>query len=257
MNLGLKLGSPDLQYETAIKQLWQKNAFQYIELLAIPNSFQSTIHFWKQFEIPFVIHAPHAKHGMNASIKELEAENIEKIKETFEFANALNAEHIIFHPGTLGDINETVRQFLPFTDPRFLIENKPGIAFNGNPCLGIEPEEIEFLMEKLGIGFCFDFGHAVCAANLLKREPFKLIEGFLKLKPQMYHLTDGFFTNEMDVHLHYGDGDFPIGEFLKMIPQNAKITNEAKHDSSENLDDFLADAETLADLTSTSQKIHV
>jgi len=244
-NLGLKLGSPDFSYEKDINDLWQKKAFQYIELLAVPNSYKNTIDFWKQFKIPFVIHAPHSGHGMNPSIKEKEIENAEKIKEAFEFANALNAEWIIFHPGVIGNLNETVRQFSPYTDNRFLIENKPVIALDGSPCLGTKPEEIQFLKEKLGIGFCLDFGHAVCAANSLKKEPMEFIKEFLELKPQMYHLTDGFFKNEKDEHLHYGKGDFPIREFLSLIPKDAKVTNEAKHDFKDSLKDFLEDVEAL------------
>ena len=69
MNLGLKLGSPNSSYENAINDLWQKKVFQYIELLAIPNTYKNTIDFWKQFKIPFIIHAPHSGHGMNPSLK--------------------------------------------------------------------------------------------------------------------------------------------------------------------------------------------
>jgi sugar phosphate isomerase/epimerase len=204
MNLGLKLGSPDLSYENAIHSLWQKKAFQYIEILAVPNSYKSTIDFWKQFEIPFIIHAPHFAHGMNPSIKEKEVENREKIKETIEFANALNAEYMIFHPGALGDLNETIRQYSPFTDSRFLIENKPFIALDNSLCLGAKPEEIKLLMEKLGIGFCFDFGHAVCTANS-----------------------------------------------LKLIPQGAKVTNEARHDFKDNLAYFFLSYPQCSKSTST------
>jgi sugar phosphate isomerase/epimerase len=251
MNIGLKVGSPDISYENAINELWQKKGFQYIELMAIPNTYKNTINFWKQFKVPFVIHGPHSALGMNPSIREKEAENREKIEETFDFANALNAEYIIFHPGVVGDLNETIRQFSPFADNRFLIENKPVIALDkdNSICLGSKPEEIKFLMEKLGIGFCFDFGHAVCAANSLKKEPMEFIREFLELKPQMYHLTDGFFESEMDAHLHYGEGDFPLRRFLDLIPENAKITNEAKHNSKDNLDDFLADMEILLSKT--------
>ncbi|MCL1957185.1 MAG: sugar phosphate isomerase/epimerase [Fibromonadales bacterium] len=245
MNLGLKLGSPDSSYENAINDLWQKKAFQYIELLAIPNTYENTIDFWKQFKIPFIIHAPHSGHGMNPSLKEKEIENAEKIKEAFEFANTLNAEWIIFHPGVIGNLNETVRQYSPYVDNRFLIENKPVIALDGSPCLGAKPEEIKFLMEKLGVEFCFDFGHAVCAANSLKKEPMGFVREFLELKPRLYHLTDGFFKNEKDEHLHYGKGDFPIKEFLSLIPPNSKITDEAKHDFKDNLDDFLEDVKAL------------
>ncbi|MDR2999717.1 MAG: sugar phosphate isomerase/epimerase [Fibromonadaceae bacterium] len=245
MQVGLKLGSPDSSYKNAIYDLWEKKVFQYIEILAVPNSYKNTIDFWKQFKIPFIIHAPHLGHGMNPSIREKEIENKEKIKETIEFANALNAEYMIFHPGALGNINETVRQYSPFVDSRFLIENKPFIALDYSHCLGSKPEEIKFLMEKLGIGFCFDFGHAVCTANSLKKEPMELIEEFLALKPQMYHLTDGIFTNEKDEHLRYGKGSFPLADFLKLIPQGAKVTNEARHDFKDSLDDFLEDVGKL------------
>jgi hypothetical protein len=68
------------------------------------------------------------------------------------------------------------------------------------------------------------------------------------LKPQIYHLTDGFFSSEKDEHLHYGEGDFPISKFLKLIPQNAKITNEAKHNYKDNLNDFLKDTEELSNI---------
>lgn len=249
MNLGLKLGSPDNIYENAVKDLWQKQAFQYIELLAVPNSYKNTIDFWKQIQkqlkIPFGIHAPHSGHGMNPSIKELEFENRERIEETIKFANDLNAEYMIFHPGMVGDLNETVRQYKPFIDNRFLIENKPFIALDDRLCLGAKPEEIKFLMENLGVGFCLDFGHAICAANSFKKEPIEFIKEFLELKPKVFHLTDGIYTSEKDEHLHYGKGNFPLKEFLNLIPQDAKITNEAKHDFKDNLDDFFEDFFTM------------
>jgi len=84
-------------------------------------------------------------------------------------------------------------------------------------------------------GFCLDFGHAICAANTLKREPFEFINELIKLSPRVYHLTDGDYTSELDGHLHYGAGSFPLKELLTLVPNGGMVTNEAKRFNIENL----------------------
>ena len=54
----------------------------------------------------------------------------------------------------------------------------------------------------------------------------------------MYHLTHGDYESEYDTHLHYGKGTFPLKILLKMIPDKSKITNEAKRNSDNNINDF-------------------
>jgi endonuclease IV len=164
-----------------------------------------------------------------------------KLLETFRFADALNAEHVIFHSGVNGSIEETAHQLKPFADSRCLIENKPVKGLHNEQCIGAVPEELIYIAKELKVGFCLDFGHAICVANSLKREPLSFINELLQLQPAMYHLTDGNYTGEYDSHLHYGKGTFPIKELLKLVPENAKLTNEAKHDSLSNLNDFKAD----------------
>jgi len=114
-------------------------------------------------------------------------------------------------------------------------------GLNDEKCLGSTFEEIKYILNELQIGFCLDFGHAICAANSLKREPIRLIKEFLLLNPRMYHLTDGDYTSDKDSHLHYSKGTFPLKELLKMLPDKAKVTNEAKHNSDNKLDDFKED----------------
>ena len=67
------------------------------------------------------------------------------------------------------------------------------------------------------------------------------INDFLEINPCIYHLTDGDYSSERDAHLHYGEGTFPLKGLLGMIPKEAKVTNEAKHDSNINLNDFVED----------------
>jgi RimJ/RimL family protein N-acetyltransferase len=241
MKFGLKLGSENINYTEAIFSLYRHDYFHYIELFAIPGSLGDTIDYWKQFDIPFVIHAPHSMAGMNLSIKEHRKINKEKLWETFRFADSLNAEYIIFHPGVNGVIKETINQLMPFVDIRCLIENKPRKGLNNEGCIGSTFDELAYIINELKVGFCLDFGHAICAANSFHKDQLQYIKELLLLKPSMYHLTDGDYHSEYDSHLHYGKGNFPIRDILKLIPGGSKITDEAKHNSDDNLEDFKED----------------
>jgi endonuclease IV len=241
MQLGLKLGSKNTNFTEDIISFYQAGYFQYIELFAVLNSFNDTIGYWKQFSMPFVIHAPHSFAGMNPSLPQECENNKKKIHETFRFADMLKSEYIIFHSGVNGKIEESINQLRPFIDSRCLIENKPMRGLNDEKCLGSTSEELVYILNELQTGFCLDFGHAICTANSLKREPLEFINEFTSLKPNMYHLTDGDYTGEYDSHLHYGKGTFPLKELLKMIPNEAKVTNEAKHDSDNDINDFKED----------------
>jgi len=241
MQFGLKLGSTSTNYTEDIISFFKEGYFQYIELFAISDSFNNTIQYWKQFPIPIIIHAPHTSAGMNLSLIEERENNKRKLQEVFQFADVLESETIIFHSGINGKIEETMNQLRPFIDSRCVIENKPMNGLNGDKCLGSTPEEIKYIKDELQIGFCFDFGHAICAANSLKREPLEFIKEFIQLNPRMYHLTDGDYKGELDSHLHYSKGTFPLKELLKIIPNGVRVTNEARHDFDCKLSDFKDD----------------
>ena len=242
MQFGLKLGSVNLSYTNDIADLFDRGVFSYIELFAVPRSYESSIEYWRQFRIPFVIHAPHSMAGMNLSLKAAREKNLPLLEETFRFAEDLRAEHIVFHAGVDGTAEEAAFQLKPFVDLRCLIENKPKKGLNGEHCVGVEQSELNGIMAELGCGFCLDFGHAICAANSLKREPFEFIDELLKLKPALFHLTDGDFSGELDSHEHYGHGSYPMERLFALLPPDAMVTNEAKHVDSVRLQSFSGDS---------------
>ena len=241
MQLGLKLGSKDINYTGDILSFYEAEYFQYIELFTVIGSYNDTIEYWKQFSIPIIIHAPHSFAGMNLSLREERENNKLKLKETYRFADTLKSEFVIFHSGVDGDIDETIIQLHPFADSRCLIENKPLKGINGERCLGVTPDEIKYIINELKTGFCLDFGHAICGANSLKKEPLEFIKEFFLFNPQMYHLTDGDYESETDTHFHYGKGNFPLKELFKMVQDGVKVTNEARHDSDNELINFKED----------------
>src|SRR5574341_1353484 len=122
---GLKLWSNNTNYIKEAEHLYEQGIYQFIELYVLPgiNSMQTSL--WKNTNIPYIIHAPHFRDGLNLAKKELKENNKVLIKKTQEVASALGANTIIVHPGIAGDIIETVQQLKEINDLRILIENKP------------------------------------------------------------------------------------------------------------------------------------
>lgn len=248
--LGLKLWSinTDYYYEEA-QRLFSKGVFDYIELYVVPKSLE-TLPKWKELNIPFIIHAPHFAHGFNLAKKEKEESNLAIYREVKQFADELNAQYIIFHGGIDGDINETARQLAAFNESRALIENKPYVALpnkmGGEFCRGYNIDEIKLVKEMANCGFCLDFGHAICAANSLKKEVYNYCREFLQFKPNMFHLTDlNDITSPYDSHLHLGEGMLDFKQIFDIIPDKSYITFETIKNSKEDLNDFIEDMEWL------------
>jgi len=254
MKLGLKLWSKNDNYIESAISLYEKGVFGYIELFAVPGS-ASYIKKWEEVNIPFILHAPHSLAGFNPSIEMRQGANFAILPELDKFRSALNPKFIIFHPGLNGTIDETIRQFceirrqFPEIHKLALVENKPEIGLNAEQCIGSTPQEIANIMDKAEMGFCFDIGHAVCAANSAGIEPHVLFHDFLRLQPAMYHLSDGDENGEQDTHLNYGSGNYNLGNILQLLPNDARITIETDKCSDDNLNDFAKDVEHLSHLS--------
>ena len=240
---GLKLWSvnTDYYYDEAIR-IYNDGIYDYIELYVVPDTLD-TLPKWKALSeknhIPFIIHNAHFAQGFNLAKQEKAERNRAIYEQTKRFADELNAEFIIFHGGIDGDIRETAIQLALFNEPRASIENKPYVALpnrmGGEFCRGYNADEIKTVQDASGCGFCLDFGHAVCAANSLKIEPYSYIEQFLELNPQMYHLTDiNDITSPYDSHPHLGEGELDIRRILNYIPDNKHITFETVKNSKDN-----------------------
>jgi len=242
--IGLKLWSTNKNYVEEAKRLFNKGVYDYIELYAVPNSYTEYFELWEKTGIPFVVHAPHFREKMNLAKKENEELNLKLAKETLLFADSLNSEIVIFHPGIDGDINETIRQLRKIDDPRIVVENKPYYALDdGLICNGFSPGDISRIINEAKVGFCLDVGHSVCAANARKVNPMNYLDDFISLNPKMYHFTDGDYMGVYDKHAHLGEGTFNISELLDKVKDGSMITIETTKNSNENLNDFVLDVD--------------
>ena len=92
---------------------------------------------------------------------------------------------------------------------------------------GLTPEMIAEIKDASGCKFCFDFAHAICAANSLGLRHDDIMEGFAALKPDMYHLCDGDINGENDVHWHFGEGNYDLDKYVaRYIAPDALATME-------------------------------
>lgn len=243
---GLKLWSNNKNYVEEAVALYEKGIYQYIELYVLPSIDDTQVSMWKNIHIPYVIHAPHFRDGLNLAKKELKENNLLLIKKTKEIADILKADKIIVHPGIAGDIAETVRQLKEINDARILIENKPYYALDdGLICNGATIEEIMFVLNNTNVGFCLDIGHAFCAANANNIEPLEYLKQLLVLNPDMFHLTDGEKDGVLDRHYHFGKGNYNIKDILEILPDNCYITVETIKDFNDSLEDFEKDIKIL------------
>lgn len=256
MKLGLKLWSTNTDYYLKeAEKLYNEGCYDYIELYVVPDTLE-TIEKWKKLDIPFTLHAPHFMSGFNLANPNKEEFNIKTFKEIELFYKELNAKHIVIHPGMDGNIDETIRQLKIIKPQNMLIENKPFKAvpnkIKGEFCTGATIDEITKVINEIGCGFCLDIGHAICAANSLKKEPYEYLKEFNKLNPVCYHFSDNFIDAEIDNHFHFGQGNYDFKKIFDII-NGENIVIETKKDSKENLNDFVEDVKWLKNLKYNSQ----
>ena len=241
---GLKVWSENLNYIEPARLLLEEKVCDYIEIYALPETTDNTIKLWKRLNTEFIVHAPHFMHGINFSDSSKFQSNMSMAKSALLFADKLNAEKIIFHPGIQGNYKETARQMAHLRDKRVLVENKPykvcGLN-DGDICVGWSPEEISYILANTNIGFCLDIGHAICAANGVGRNRLQFLKDLLGLSPAMFHLSDGDWNGAIDKHLNIGHGSFKFDEIFALLPNNPIISIETEKSSTTNLDDFKKD----------------
>ncbi len=254
LKVGLKLWSSNTFYIKPALELYRQRVFDYVELYVDLGTEKDYLSQWTGKGIPFVLHAPHSYSGLNFSQLKGQSENLRILKEVESYRLALEPEFVIFHPGILGSINETVRQIndmkkeLPDIFNLAIIENKPKIGLKGEICIGASPEEIERIIGETGLGFCLDIGHAICFATWAQIGWEKVLYQFMKQRPKVYHLSDGSMDSHTDLHLHYGDGNFDLSKIIKLIPSNVYVSVETEKDPALHLKDFERDVSYLKKL---------
>ena len=241
IKFGLKLWSTNTGLIDSAIQLIDEKTFDYVELLVIPGTQRSPF----STGVPYIIHIPHHQFGVSIGDTSKKEYSLQKINESMAWADELDAEYLILHAGD-GSIEYAANFLHEIADKRFLIENMPRVGPNGEKMIGYLSAQIKELIAGTDAGLCLDFGHAVKAATSLNYGYKDVINDFLKLKPKLFHISDGDQTDKDD-HLDIGTGSFDIKYFNYCIENNQSklITLETPRGSQVSLDDDLENISIL------------
>jgi len=215
VKFGLKLWSTNTDLIDQAVRLIDEKSFNYLELLVIPGTSIS------QFiiDIPYIIHIPHHKFGVNIGEASKKEYNIEKVNESITWADKLNAKYLILHAGH-GSMEDAEDMLYEIMDDRILIENMPKVGIDDEKMIGYSPEQIEKLLGERSMGVCLDFGHAMKAAISLGINYKKYVNKFLIFEPKVFHISDGMLNFEKDEHLNIGEGGYDLGYFSECVRTN-------------------------------------
>lgn len=242
MKFGLKLWSTNIDLINKARHLIDEEVFDYIELFVIPGTEITPF----LVDIPYIIHIPHDKFGVNIGDPIAKEYSLQIINESIIWANQLNAKYLILHAG-YGSMQHAANLLDEVSDRRLLIENMPKMGIGGEAMIGYSPAQVQELIDDRRMGFCLDFGHAVKAAISLGRNYKDVINDFLKLDPKLFHISDGDLETEKDSHLDIGFGSFNF-EYFKNCVENSRskyITLETPRNNQSSLDEDLRNINIL------------
>lgn len=242
IKFGLKLWSTNHKVlDKAIERV--TNTFSYIEITPIPHT---EIAPFLEYDLLYIIHITTERDGLNIADKQKERFNRKIIDNCIEWADNLDAQYLILHPG-FGSMNTALSFLDHVRDERILIENMPKVGLNDENMIGYTPEQIETLMGT-SFGFCLDFGHAIKAAVSLNEDYKGYVNEFMKLEPNMFHISDGRLCSEKDEHLAVGDGDYDF-QFLMNCVKRSKSSHITLETARTNPDSFDEDFANLRKLS--------
>ena len=212
MKFGLKLWSTNTHLIPQAVNLIDEKIFDYIELFVVPTTPINPF----ILDIPYVIHIPHDRYGVDINDAKKNKHSLQIINECQIWADKLNAQYLILHPGE-GSLQQGAGLLRELTDNRILIENMPRVGINDEDMSGYSPDQIKELIGESEKGFCLDLHHAVKAAVSMKRDYKEIIRDFLTIQPKIFHISDGDIKNEKDHHQDIGTGSFDFAFFKECI----------------------------------------
>jgi deoxyribonuclease IV len=239
MNFGLKLWSTNEGMIERASELIKEGCFQYIELTPVPNT---KIDPFLSYNVPYTIHITTERYGLNIAEPQKKDFNLELINNSISWADQLNAEILILHPG-FGILQDAIEFLESLRDTRILIENMPKVGLDNEEMVGYSLEHIRELTGSK-FGFCLDLNHAVKAALGLGIDYKSFVKDFLILEPSYVHISDGLLTNCLDEHLNIGEGEYDF-EFLRQCLNLGKDNNITLETPRTNLNSFDEDLNNL------------
>lgn len=216
LKFGIKLWSTNTDLVSQAIQLIDEKIFDYIELFVVPGTHVSPF----MINVPYIIHIPHEKFGVNIGDASKKEFSLRKINESIIWADKLDAKYLILHAGD-GSMQHSLDALREVRDNRLLIENMPKVGLDGEKMIGYSLEQIRELIRNSERGLCLDFGHAAKAAISLGLDYKEFIKELLGFEPKVFHISDGMLSGEKDEHLNIGEGEYDFWYLLRCVRESS------------------------------------
>ena len=240
MRVGMKIYSTQPEHLKSITEY-----ADYVEILVVPGT---SVEPFFDIDFPYRIHAAHQGFGVNLADSAKEQLNLNAIGEAIQAAEHLSSPTVVIHPGD-GLKKEALRQLTKLkeleTDRQLLLENLPKKIDGQHELMNFPEDATEFL--ALGYGLCLDIGHAAGAAAANDRDLKEVLDGFMKLNPHYFHVSNGVTESTYDLHMPLFKGDLDLALFKQLIltKKDAWVTLEVPYNPNENKKEFLYFKEVL------------
>ncbi|MHA2300110.1 MAG: GNAT family N-acetyltransferase [Candidatus Thorarchaeota archaeon] len=227
-SIGVKIFTTNHEAFRKLREFHDKRIIDFVELYVVPGVVD-TESLDNLKGIPIILHAPNYNHDFNLRDENQVYEESMKTLETV--SEYLHEKTVIFHPGlesgkddikyVIAKINELKTEF------DIILENMPRRPIRGKRnIIGAHIDDFNMIVENTGCKVCIDIGHTICSANYFQRDALQYLQTFFNLHPYMFHIGDGEYSSQSDVHKPLLEGDFPLHEIITMIPLNSRITLE-------------------------------
>lgn len=174
------------------------------------------------------IHGPFNDVNTASMNDRLRQAGIEEIKKSFKIANLLDVDQVNIHPGYYSPISKfwkkatktaiesliTLKNYAEEYGVHLTVENLP----ERSAAMGHQPEEMLEFLNKSGLNFCFDVGHANTSGRL---EDF--LDGF---NPTNMHLHDN--DGVSDKHWQLGEGNIDFERIFRKLNYNGPMVIEGR-----------------------------
>lgn len=208
-----------------------REAADFLEIMAVEG------YDFSRFEglgIPVNVHAEHSEFGVNLANPKKRDANLRALRFAQGVADMFKSKIIVVHSGLMENIycyaGQVVKVLNQLGDKRVVLENQIPKKREGKKYLCSTPQEVAELMERTGLSFCLDFSHAQMAAAHAGINYMEMFRKFMELEPKYFHLCDGIVGRKEDMHLHLGEGNFPLDEIKKLLPRGARVCLEVPPD---------------------------
>lgn len=198
----------------------------FVEIMAV----EGAEYTWLQEKAkPIIIHHEHDGFGVNHANPEKKKKNTAATQWAIHLANKFNAEKIIVHAGHIENkecsIKEVITQLQPVWDKRIIFENLIAVA-NEQYMFCYNKKDLLLLTKTFKTGICLDLSHAIISGMEIHKDPEHFLKELKSLPIMHGHVCDGHREKPVDEHIHIGEGNFPIKQYLKYIPKYKDITLE-------------------------------